>query len=159
MSDELKWVSTTNMFVLKDGKVLVLKRGEDEADFPGWYMLPGGKQEPNETPLQAAIRETFEETGIKVSHPTLKIIATHNHDYRSKIYLVYIFTATEFSGDIVQSTEGETLWIPLQELLTEPKLYPDLKRHIKMIEDMTETGEVVFTYHKFNQQLEIIETL
>ena len=28
-------------------------------------MLPGGKQEKDETPAQTAIRETFEETGIK----------------------------------------------------------------------------------------------
>ncbi len=156
MSDDLKWVSTTNMFVLNTRKVLVLKRGENQADFPGWYMLPGGKQEYNETPIQAAIRETFEETGVRVINPKLKVIATHFHGYKSKVYLVYIFSASEFSGDLIQSSEGEAMWIPLPELLKDPKLYPDLKRHIKMIEEASEEG-VLFTYHKFNKDLEIVE--
>lgn len=154
--DELKWVSTTNMLVVSDGKVLVLKRGENEKDFPGWYMLPGGKQEENETPIQAAIRETFEETGIKVLNPKLKVVATHNHDYRGKIYLIYIFMAEDFSGDLVQSNEGVALWMPLDELMNDSKLYPDLKRHIKLITS-DELNEVLFTYHKFDSNLKIKE--
>lgn len=156
MSVDLKWISTTNMFVMDGDKVLVIKRGEDEKDFPGWYMLPGGKQEGDETPLQTAIRETFEETGIKVTNPKLRVLATHNHEYRGRMYLVYIFSATEFSGEIVQSDEGETMWMALDRLMNDPKLYPDLKRHIRMItEDNGE--EVLFTYHKFDSNLNIIE--
>lgn len=154
MPDELRWISTTNMFVLNDGKVLVLKRGDNEIDFPGWYMLPGGKQESNETQIQAAIRETFEETGIKVINPKLRVIATHLHQYKNKVYLIYIFTATEYSGELVQCSEGEALWIPLSELLNDPKLYPDLKRHIKIITE--DKNQVFFTYHSFNSNLKII---
>lgn len=144
------------MFVVNGGKVLVLKRGEEEKDFPGWYMLPGGKQEKDETPVQAAIRETFEETGIKVTDPKLRVIATHNHDYRGRVYLVYIFSASEFSGELVQCDEGEAMWMPLDELMDDPKLYPDLRRHIRMITEEDESG-IVFTYHKFDSSLNIIE--
>jgi 8-oxo-dGTP diphosphatase len=136
--------------------VLVIKRKDDAENFPGWYMLPGGKQEVDETPQQAAIREYFEETGIKVVNPKLKIVATHNHYYKNRVYIVYIFVAQEFSGELKESDEGKPMWMKLEALLKDEKLYPDLRRHIRLA--MEDTGnEVIFTYHKFNKDLEIIE--
>ncbi|OGM11326.1 hypothetical protein A2Z22_05060 [Candidatus Woesebacteria bacterium RBG_16_34_12] len=156
MSKDYEFVSTTNMLIVKDGKGLFLKRSEKLENFPGWLMLPGGKQEVDETPLQAAIRETWEETGIKVINPKLKVIATHNHFYRNRVYLVYIFQAVEFLGKLKESDEGNTLWLSLNEALKDPKLYPDLKRYIKLVLE-AENDQVIFTYHKFNKDLEIIE--
>lgn len=121
-------------------------------------MLLGGKQEVDETPQQTATRETFEETGIKAISPRLKVVATHNHFYRNRVYLVYIFVSNEFSGKLNESREGKPVWMPLKEALKNPKLYPDLKRHIKIATD-SEQEEVTFTYHKFNKNLEIIEKL
>ena len=42
-------------------KFLLLKRSE------GWLDFPKGHIEKNETEIEAAIRETFEETGIKIN--------------------------------------------------------------------------------------------
>ena len=53
MSSEIKWVSTTNMLIRDGEKILVIKRADDLLDFPGWYILPGGKQEINETVEEA----------------------------------------------------------------------------------------------------------
>lgn len=155
---DLQFISTTNMLIVKDGKGLFIKRSDKLEDFPGWLMLPGGKQKGNETPYQASIRETFEETGLKVIDPQLKVIATHNHDYKSKIYLVYIFQASEFSGSLINTEEdkGEPVWLPLKETLENPKLYPDLKRHIRLVLEAKDKS-VIFTYHKFNKDLEIVE--
>jgi 8-oxo-dGTP diphosphatase len=47
--------------VVKDGKVLLTKR----RDYPVW-VLPGGAIEFGESPDQAAVRETLEETGLVV---------------------------------------------------------------------------------------------
>jgi 8-oxo-dGTP diphosphatase len=111
-----------------------------------------------ETPQQAAIRETFEETGIKAINPKLKVVATHNHFYRNRVYLVYIFVSNEFSGKLKDSVEGHAMWMPLDEAMGHDKLYPDLKRHIKIATD-PQQEEVIFTYHKFNKDLEIIEEI
>jgi 8-oxo-dGTP diphosphatase len=46
--------------------ILLLKRQYRDGKSNGW-CIPGGKVEPGETTLEGAIRETFEETGIKVS--------------------------------------------------------------------------------------------
>lgn len=156
----MQFVPTTNTLIVENGKGLFIKRDENLQDFPGWLMLPGGKQKENETPYQAAIRETFEETGLKVIDPKLKVIATHNHDYKNKIYLVYIFKTDKFSGELIDIEEdkGVPVWLPLEETLENPKLYPDLKRHIRLVLEIKDEG-IIFTYHKFNRDLEIVETV
>ena len=158
MKNDYDFISTTNMLVVKDGRGLFIKRSEKLENFPWWLMLPGGKHEVDETPQQAAIRETWEETGIKVIDPQLKVVATHNHFYRNRVYLVFIFQANEFSGELTESEEGTPLWLPLDDVLKDPKLYPDLKRHIRLILE-AESDQVLFTYHKFNKDLEIIEEI
>ena len=44
-----------------DKKILLVKH----ADYDKW-LQPGGHIEPNETPEDAAVREVYEETGIKI---------------------------------------------------------------------------------------------
>lgn len=53
-----------SVFIMKDGKILGVPRRNDPNDFG----LPGGKVEDNETEVEAAIRETLEETGIRISN-------------------------------------------------------------------------------------------
>lgn len=88
--------------------------------------------------------------------PKLKVVATHLHDYKSKVYIVYIFEAKDFKGDLKSSSEGETLWINYAELLDNEKLYPDLKRHLRLVSENPD-GDTLFTYHRFNKNLKIIE--
>ena len=150
------FVPTTNMLLVKDGKVLVIQRSNALKDFPGWYMLPGGKQEKYETPEEAAIRETREETGVNVHKAHLRVIATHVHEYKKKVYLVYIFASANFDGELVGSVEGVPEWVDVRTILEDEKLYPDLKRHIQLI--MEHQEEMFFTYHRFNERVEIVET-
>ena len=157
MNNEVTFLSTTNMFIEKEGKVLLMKRSESLADFPGWYILPGGKQEKSETVREAAIREVFEETGIKVKDANLKIVATHDHEYKNKVYIVNIFVAEDFDGELMESKEGTPQWIEIEKAFNSAKLYPDLKRHIKLIQE-SKTNEVLFTYHRFDERLNILES-
>ena len=50
-------------FVTRDGKTLLLKRG-NESDHPGEWCFPGGRVEGDETAEEAAKRETTEEIGF-----------------------------------------------------------------------------------------------
>ncbi|MFC3073043.1 NUDIX hydrolase [Shinella pollutisoli] len=53
----------------RDGRyLLVLRRNPPAADM---YAFPGGRAEPGETPAEAALRELFEETGIRARNPRL----------------------------------------------------------------------------------------
>jgi 8-oxo-dGTP pyrophosphatase MutT (NUDIX family) len=158
MKKAVPFSSTTNMLIFEKGKILLIKRDESLKDFPGWLMLPGGKQEHNETPKEAAIRETEEETGLKAVNTKLRVIATHYHYYKPKTYLVYIFTASKYTGTLIdiEKDKGTPVWVPVKKALNHPKLYPDLKRHIRMI-TKTKSSEPIFTYHKFNADLKIKE--
>lgn len=53
-----------------DGKIYVLlgKRSMEKEDFPGYLALPGGgiDEEKGETAYEAVLRETYEETGLKI---------------------------------------------------------------------------------------------
>lgn len=64
-------------FVLKDNKVLLVKERSD-----GLWTLPGGFADVTETPSQAVIRETKEESGYDVQ--VLKLLALwdkYKHDH------------------------------------------------------------------------------
>jgi 8-oxo-dGTP pyrophosphatase MutT (NUDIX family) len=64
-----KEVST--VAVMKDGKMLMGKRRDN-----GKWTAPGGHLERGEDPLDGAVRELFEESGIKVDPKDLKFIKT-----------------------------------------------------------------------------------
>jgi 8-oxo-dGTP pyrophosphatase MutT (NUDIX family) len=53
---------TADMFVIRDGRFLTLTRGPGRGE--GVEYLPGGIVDPGEDPLDAAVRETLEETGL-----------------------------------------------------------------------------------------------
>lgn len=48
-------------FIVKDGKILFLNHKKY-----GFWLQPGGHVEEGETPDEAAVRETMEETGLEV---------------------------------------------------------------------------------------------
>lgn len=54
---------------INDGKMYVLlgKRSIEKEDFPGYLALPGGGINKFETPVNAAIREFKEETGLEIT--------------------------------------------------------------------------------------------
>lgn len=49
-----------------DGKVLLTKRSQTMRVYPRSWVLPGGHIEPFESLEDGAIREVYEETGIKI---------------------------------------------------------------------------------------------
>jgi len=59
--------SGAKIAVLHDGHLLIYQR-DDKPDipWPGLWDLPGGGREAGETPMQCALRETWEEFGISL---------------------------------------------------------------------------------------------
>ena len=56
----------THTIICVDGKYLVTKRSKDEFPYPDYWDIPGGIVEYGELPRDGAIRETFEEVGLKI---------------------------------------------------------------------------------------------
>lgn len=61
-------VNIVNLLITRptDKKILAVKRSPKDNIFGGMYALPGGKMEKNETILETAKRELFEEAGVEL---------------------------------------------------------------------------------------------
>ena len=68
----------TLCFVKKDNKILMINR--NKPPFMGLWNALGGHKEENETALQCAVREIYEEGNIKVDNARLISISTWNYD-------------------------------------------------------------------------------
>lgn len=63
------------VFCTTDGKVLLLKRSDEEKNYGGYWGLPGGGVEAGETPEQGALREAGEEIGYSPDQaPAMKVL-------------------------------------------------------------------------------------
>jgi 8-oxo-dGTP diphosphatase len=93
---------TAEMFVLRDGKMLVLKRAGGLGD--GVWYLPGGVVDQGEDPHDAAVRETFEETGLRVRDPRLlRVWSYPAQNGLDAFHAAYVAEAPD--GDVTLSVE------------------------------------------------------
>ncbi len=81
--------------VFKEGKVLIgTRKGSHGA---GQSALPGGRMEYGETPIEGAMREVLEETGLKIKN--VRLLCVHDlKAYHPKHYLDIGFVADWKSG-------------------------------------------------------------
>ena len=94
------------------GQLLMQKRLDP--DWPG-ICFPGGHVEPSESFTNAAVRETWEETGLTIEDPRLvgvKQFQTKNDER----YVVFFYKATKYTGTLTSSDEGEVFWLSREEL-------------------------------------------
>lgn len=108
-------IELTNMCMLRraDGKVLVQNRRD-----PNWGGLtfPGGHVEPGESLVDSVIRELQEETGLTVRNPRLIGTKSWMKKDSCERYLVLLYTATEYEGELHSSEEGDVRWMTLEEM-------------------------------------------
>ena len=110
------------LLFLRDGDQVLLirkKRGHGAGKING----PGGKIDPGETPLQAALRETEEETGIRVQHAEL-MAEFRFLDLVSLQWYGYVFVADQWQGTMRETEEADPFWCPIAELPLE-KMWDD----------------------------------
>jgi 8-oxo-dGTP diphosphatase len=80
-----------------------------------WNGL-GGKFEAGETPEACVIREVYEESGLLIREPKLCGFLMFPH-FKGNDWYVFVFTADEFSGELIDSPEGHLEWIPEGKIL------------------------------------------
>ena len=98
---------------------------------PGW-MLPGGRVEHDETPHEAAIRETREETGMETRVDRLMLV-----DARPGRDVSFVFLGTVVGGELdpQQGEIAEVGWLGRDEIeATSPRLH----RLLEIIDDAGE---------------------
>ena len=112
MSRETR-VELTNMCMLCDGEGRVLVQDKLHPEWPG-LTFPGGHVELGESITDSVIREVYEETGLRIEHPRLCGIKQFEQDDGSR-YIVFLYRADRFSGELHSSAEGEVFWLERSE--------------------------------------------
>jgi 8-oxo-dGTP diphosphatase len=93
----------------------------------GLYHGYGGMIELPETASQCAIRETEEESSVRVNERSLKRIAIVTTFAKSHVWRVHIFTCATWQGIPTESDEnGPAEWFALDALPLE-QMFPDRK--------------------------------
>ena len=98
----------------------------------GKWNCPAGKIERGETPKQAAIREVYEETGLKVkkllNHGTLRFFV----DGKGLFFRIHLFSSKKFSGRARSSSEGKVRWFDADKI-PYGKMWPDDRHWIPLV--------------------------
>ena len=92
--------------IRRDGKYLLQDRVKE--DWKGLTM-PGGHIEEGESIVDAVIREVREETGLTVRNP--RLCGVKQFPIAEGRYIVFLFRAEEFDGELVSSEEGQMRWV------------------------------------------------
>jgi 8-oxo-dGTP pyrophosphatase MutT (NUDIX family) len=103
-----------------EGRVLIQRRGTDVDHMPG-YLSPsaGGHVDAGEASQVAAIRETFEETGLRLAPGQLIYLFSHRNDvtvhegYYDKQFNDVYFAQGDFKLDdlVVETGKGEGFFL------------------------------------------------
>lgn len=110
------WIPTmrgTLMFVLGDGQALLIRKKRGLG--AGKINAPGGKIDPGETPLQAAVRETQEEVGVTPLDPQERGELSFQFVDGLRLH-VRVFVARGWTGEPRESDEAIPLWTSLDAL-------------------------------------------
>ena len=106
----------TNMCVVEDQEGNAVAINKVTGNYRG-ITFPGGHVEQKEFFCDSVIREIYEETGLTIRNPRLCGVY---HWYREEVHnILFVYHATEYTGTLKSSREGEVYWAPIKELKKE----------------------------------------
>jgi len=117
--DQIDWDSwkavdrATLLFVVRGNEILLIrkKRGLGAGKING----PGGRLDPGETPLQAAVREVQEEVRVEPidirHHGELRFHFVDGYSIH-----VWVYRADDLRGDPAETDEAVPIWFPTDHI-------------------------------------------
>ena len=108
----------TNLCLIEDcitNKVVLQYRSPERYKKWSGYAFPGGHIEEGESIAESVIREVYEETGLTITAPKLVAVKDWEPDEGGR-YIVFCYKATEFTGQLRSSEEGEVSWVEKDQL-------------------------------------------
>ncbi|MCL1839594.1 8-oxo-dGTP diphosphatase [Candidatus Saccharibacteria bacterium] len=104
--------------ILRDGDRVLL--GHKKRGFGAGYLNGvGGKVDPGETVEQAAVRETEEEIGVKVTqYEKVATIIFDDLFYKGtrKQTIMHCFIGTKWQGELIETEEIEPEWFTVDQI-------------------------------------------
>ena len=108
----------TLCYINNGQKTLMLHRIKKKNDMhEGKWNGLGGKLEDGESPEECVIREVHEESGLTIKNPALRGIMTFPKFDDIDDWIVFLYTADDFWGNLIESDEGALEWIDNNKIL------------------------------------------
>lgn len=122
--ERIKWLETLPRRVSSATLILENEKGQaivEKANYKPYWTFPGGIIDAGETPKQAAVRETFEEVGIKINPSDVLFVAVVTRS--SKIAETYQFIFhTKVHSDILDTVVLQDSEIDAWDVITKKQV-------------------------------------
>jgi len=117
----VKTIVATLCYVRSGERTLMMHRNKKPGDvhMGKWNGL-GGKLDSGESPDECVVREIREESGLTLLDPKLRGVLTFPAFKPGEDWLVFVYTATRFEGELVECAEGDLEWVSGERLATLP---------------------------------------
>ena len=125
---------TVGGLLVKDNKVLVVRRSSAEPYLTGYYELPGGKVDFGDHPKESLEREFMEEVNLKIIalYPYRVFTYVSDKGNRHTVELVYFVKIDDDVKNIKLSEEHDDFkWISVDEVNT-LQISDEIKTNIKI---------------------------
>jgi len=107
----------TLCYLRRDGQTLMIHRVKKANDMhEGKWNGLGGKLNPGESPEECAVREVFEESGLRVRNPQLKGFLTFPAFSQNEDWYVFVYLVEDLEGELIDSAEGILRWVDNADL-------------------------------------------
>lgn len=136
-----RFVVNVQCAVVRDGRYLMIIRGDGVGHAPGVLAFPGGQTETGDGPFEVlettAMREVLEETGVRVSRD-LQYVRSGTFEIAGFGHVVDVLFLGEYeSGEptITDTLEvADIQWMTAEEILEHSKTPPWLKVSVEQVE-------------------------
>lgn len=105
--------TATLLFVIDHGRALLIRKKRGLG--AGKINAPGGRLDPGESPMDAAVREVREELGVTPLEPRERGTLAFEFVDGYKLFC-HVFTADRCEGDPVETDEAIPLWTALESI-------------------------------------------
>jgi 8-oxo-dGTP diphosphatase len=117
---DVRWHLSTLVYVVHNGRLLLMHRLKQPN--LGLWSPPGGKIEPGESPIDSALRELEEETGLQGTEPRLAAVVSEFDDVRREAWLMFVVAAGASDPTLrYEGREGECAWVALEDVADLPQ--------------------------------------
>lgn len=118
MVERFTYIGSSYLFLVKDGKILLLRR-YNTGFMDGYYGLPAGHLEGGETAREGGAREFREEIGIRTKPEDLTVVHVMHRKAEKDERIDFFMTTDRYEGEIenMEPHKCDDLgWFPLEAL-------------------------------------------
>jgi 8-oxo-dGTP pyrophosphatase MutT (NUDIX family) len=147
------FIARTLIFIKNNNRFLLIKGSPDKNTWPNLFNAIGGHIEKNESIIESAFREIFEETNLsKESIHNLHLIGiiTISIPEDSPNIILFIFSGISSTTNVKESTEGSLHWLTPNEI-SDVAAVEDIPLLIEKILQSEETNSTFIGHYHYDK--------